>query len=688
MRLGDVQDPRTEPEKRDLVQRFLARFASWSLVVSASLGIIGVLADVQALLVEHVPARFVVACAATTFTTGIPLSLFIGGSLAALHVALEPFLRPRRHLAFTAVVFAGAVLFGTLRTYSFVPPLREGTNVAVVLFALAITLLAVLMRRPPGRGVRLVATAAGFGGLAVNAVLSRAYRDLQDLVLVVTITAGIVWLSPLRARFGALVPTHALAVIAAVSGLCLLETEAVDTLAPGWRVPSLQFSHFQLRYVRALRDILDLDRDGTAAIAWGADCDDFDRRRRPVAREGNGVVDANCNGIVPPAHPTDEDRGVYPLFGDPDLERGAIRRVVLVTIDAFRADIFRPEVVPFLASLASRSTVFTRAYAAGTSTDVSTRFFFQPTNDAPSVTSLLEREGVRTTALFGFTISHEGTRAFTRNVAANDDVERIPAPVLVDAALAELAGGGVAGPDGGPPRSLVWMHLGEAHDQRQPPPGEPPRDGRALGIRGDDMLNYARALHFIDRQLARFFEELERRGLLLGTAFVISADHGELFGEHGVYNHAITGYEGVVHVPLLVHVPGVTLPARHDGLVTHRDLPATIAGAFGLAREHPELETFGRSLWRLRDAPPDAALHRFVFVRTSRAVRLSEPLTPMGVVVSGRHKLIKTFEDGLEEIYDVVADPGELRELTGDPPPEVARLRHELELFRDIEAYP
>ena len=58
-------------------------------------------------------------------------------------------------------------------------------------------------------------------------------------------------------------------------------------------------------------------------------------------------------------------------------------------------------------------------------------------------------------------------------------------------------------------------------------------------------------------------------------------------------------------------------PALHHGLVSHRDVPATCLGAFGLLAEHRDAERFGRSWMRLRAAPRHP-LHTVVVARSRR----------------------------------------------------------------------
>jgi arylsulfatase A-like enzyme len=67
---------------------------------------------------------------------------------------------------------------------------------------------------------------------------------------------------------------------------------------------------------------------------------------------------------------------------------------------------------------------------------------------------------------------------------------------------------------------------------------------------------------------------------------VIASDHGEQFGERGLWEHGNSVYLPAVHVPLVLHFPGrVPAGVRVAGSVTLRDLPATILALVGSGRE-------------------------------------------------------------------------------------------------------
>ena len=95
----------------------------------------------------------------------------------------------------------------------------------------------------------------------------------------------------------------------------------------------------------------------------------------------------------------------------------------------------------------------------------------------------------------------------------------------------------------------------------------------------DDCITY------LDSQVGRMMDELTHRGLLENTLVIITADHGELFGEHDLMGHATTLYEAAVRVPLIIIPPPgkAGSPGRIVGTpVSLRDLPATALDLLGL----------------------------------------------------------------------------------------------------------
>lgn len=103
---------------------------------------------------------------------------------------------------------------------------------------------------------------------------------------------------------------------------------------------------------------------------------------------------------------------------------------------------------------------------------------------------------------------------------------------------------------------------------------------------------YDNAIAYVDAQVGKIEQYLERTGQLESTLWVITADHGEMMGEHGIVTHGKSLHEGEARVPLLVHYPKVVAPADVDEPVSHLDVLPTILELSGIT-PHPAFQ--GRS---------------------------------------------------------------------------------------------
>jgi arylsulfatase A-like enzyme len=155
--------------------------------------------------------------------------------------------------------------------------------------------------------------------------------------------------------------------------------------------------------------------------------------------------------------------------------------------------------------------------------------------------------------------------------------------------------------------------------------------------------------------------------VLENTVVIITSDHGEEFVEHGAWDHGNTLYQAGVLVPLLVLPPRLPAGRRVDAAVSNRDIPATVADLLDL-----EGSPFpGRSAarwWTLGQAADGDTV--YTGVRKVPRQPFWYPVS-RGDLVSirvGPLRYIRNFGDGVEEVFDVVQDPFERRNLIADAP--------------------
>ncbi len=177
---------------------------------------------------------------------------------------------------------------------------------------------------------------------------------------------------------------------------------------------------------------------------------------------------------------------------------------------------------------------------------------------------------------------------------------------------------------------------------------------------------YDGSIAYLDSQLGRLFHELERRGLLVNTLVIVTADHGDEFAEHQLVDHGKSLYRLSLHVPLVLWFPGhVPEGRRVTAPVSLRNLAATI-----LDLVHIQDATLpGYSLarfWEASGPAPDT------IVASVRKMENQPALYPAGrgdlfsIAIDGR-QYIRNQGDGGEELYDFEHDLLERWNLVGTP---------------------
>jgi N-acetylglucosamine-6-sulfatase len=171
----------------------------------------------------------------------------------------------------------------------------------------------------------------------------------------------------------------------------------------------------------------------------------------------------------------------------------------------------------------------------------------------------------------------------------------------------------------------------------------------------------------VDEGVGELLAALEQIGALDATVFIATSDHGYWYGEHGLSVERRLAYEEGIRIPLLVRYPPLVQSGHLvDALALSIDLAPTLLELAGVAGEHP---VDGRSLAPLLrgESPPDW--------RTSFLIEyFSDTVFPrvrnMGyqAVRTEQNKLIHYTElDGMDELYDLRADPYELVNVIDQP---------------------
>ena len=442
--------------------------------------------------------------------------------------------------------------------------------------------------------------------------------------------------------------------------------------------------------VRAVRKANDLDGDGFGSLLGENDCAPRARAIHPGARDlpDNGI-DENCDGhdfsMRDLAVPTGPERPVPPAFQKP-------WNVLLITIDTVRYDYtsfgHRPggrtrDTTPNLARFAAEATDFTFAQApsAGTMASVpaiiTSKFFhsgiaLDETNIKPGMPPRLKPENLTLPEIMkqggyqtGAILSHEyfndwgmtqGVDEYDNDIGKTHDPNRVSSDRVTDRALAWIA----RRPSG---KWFLWLHYLDPHAQYVAHP-----DDTSWGDSPESL--YESELHYTDKHIGRLLDELRRMPGGDRTIVIVTSDHGDAFNEHGFSGHAIALYREILHVPLLIYVPD-NPPRRLGDVVSNLDIVPTVAALCGIDTGTASFE--GRSLVPqifYGEEDPE----RTVFAETNYPV-------PLRAAVSTTWKLVFNMKSNFYELYDLVADPLEQKNLASSRPDDLARMRERLDAW-------
>ena len=372
------------------------------------------------------------------------------------------------------------------------------------------------------------------------------------------------------------------------------------------------------------------------------------------------------------------------------------KSIVLISLDTLRADHlgcygYEKETSPFLDSFARECTVFERAYSHAPSTlashgvmltslypalhrgEYSTQTALR--SDVPTIAEILKGEGYTTVA---FTGGGQLDREFKvdRGFDLYEQVERnFEKTVTISSSWLQ---------ENKPGKFFLFLHTYQVHA-----PYEPPKKYRNLFTKGyagplscpvdrpdieklenagtltPEDVQYVKGLYneeirFTDDCLKRFIQWMKEHQLYDDSLIIITSDHGEEFGEHGVVGtHSHTQYEELLHVPLIIKWPqGRLQPGRISTLVRLADLLPTVLECVGL----PSLPgAVGTSVIPLVEEPRNA-IDRECYGQMEKVVEESLNFDHWKVIVNRMTTLSNRTRN--LELYNLGKDPRETEEIS------------------------
>jgi membrane-anchored protein YejM (alkaline phosphatase superfamily) len=500
-------------------------------------------------------------------------------------------------------VAAGLVIAHGYVAAAGVAPSWEATAYAYLAFAAPLVAMAALLGVPsvalsmvPGgtvlvRWIAPVVAAALLGFLWVDRAAFATYR-----FHVVGLAWNAVALPDGLAELGVR-PASPGWLLAAVAGVAALDGLALHLLARRASRSSAQPARRWGWFAAGALALLVLERGSFLAADHSGHRDVV--RMLTLVPFYSTLINNDLRDTVPALAGAEPRDGVRPPPPVVDFAAGATRSNVLwIVLDSWRADAMTPELTPVVSALGDRSTVFRNHTSGGDATryGLTSMLYGVPA----SLWSRLELEG-RSPPLLATLRDHGWRLGVFTSIDMPDvlsvifaDVPppwRLAAPPArsgrKDRSTVESLERFLAQPRDGTP-FFAFVHLISTHF---------PYDASCrlpLAGRGR-RAQYDRAIRCADRLVARALRAVS----LADTIVIVTADHGEAFGENGVFGHA-TGFTlPQLRVPLVFHVPGRP-PAVVERPTTHHDMPATLLRLLGAAPSRAD--GIGRSLFE--EGPP------------------------------------------------------------------------------------
>ncbi len=210
------------------------------------------------------------------------------------------------------------------------------------------------------------------------------------------------------------------------------------------------------------------------------------------------------------------------------------------------------------------------------------------------------------------------------------------------------------------PAGVVSLFLPRGSPLKPLPPNPTPR-----------LLNayYDAEIRYMDRHIGRLADHLRARKLYDSTWIIVTADHGELLGEHGKIGHGHSLYQEEIRIPLIVkHPAGESPPGTSERRIQLTDILPLILERLRLPLP-PDVKPFAAA----RDAAP---IFAEVYPRPSKSDE-----GDWRAFVSGDLKLLWN-SDGDHRLYDLATDPGETEDLSETSADRAGRLTSKLDRFR------
>ncbi len=232
---------------------------------------------------------------------------------------------------------------------------------------------------------------------------------------------------------------------------------------------------------------------------------------------------------------------------------------------------------------------------------------------------------------------------------------------------------------------FLWIHYMDVHEPYVPPRKYVEMVDPSINLTDDEMFGlfksvllkrdvssketvdllrklYLAGVRKVDDYVKEFFGILKANDLLNETVVIITADHGDEFGEHGGLSHDGKMYSELVEVPLIIFDPSLSKAIVSEGAVSTVDIPPTIIHLFGL---EAVAEFRGHSLLPLETYPNNGIYGEAV---DKYGEREKGDEFPIYYYRQEDLKIIYRERTDTWELYDLLKDPKEQHNIFGESP--------------------
>jgi len=189
------------------------------------------------------------------------------------------------------------------------------------------------------------------------------------------------------------------------------------------------------------------------------------------------------------------------------------------------------------------------------------------------------------------------------------------------------------------------------------------RESTEEEIKKITALTYA-AIAFVDYSIGQILATLDKLGYSDDTIIVYSSDHGDLMGDHGLLFKGPCPFNGVLQLPLIWKVPGLTKPGISESLVSSIDYPKTILNLLDIKERYHPPDMQGYDISPILE-DPKKKVRDCVFIENDEDVGTLK--SRLRHLITEQYKLtVYESKSGFGDIYDRKNDPLELNNLWYD----------------------